>query len=253
MGEVVPTEARFESATRPAEVASPHRPSHLACVSRLRRKVYGVHFAMPARGDAPDGTWAAPKQLRVPAGTGGRGPMSTQNTLRGRDAECAVLDHLLAAVRGGESRALALRGEPGAGKTALLDYAIGTAQDFRVLRAVGVESEMELPFASLQQMCAPMLDRLDRIPGPRQDALRVAFGLSAGVAPDRFLVGVAALGLVSELAEEQPLLCVIDDAQWLDRRRPRHWRSWRIGWSRSQLRSCSRRGRPSTRSARFPS
>ena len=143
--------------------------------------------------------------------------MSTQNTLRGRDAECAVLDHLLDAVRGGESRALALRGEPGAGKTALLDYAIGTAQDFRVLRAVGVESEMELPFASLQQMCAPMLDRLDRIPGPRQDALRVAFGLSAGVAPDRFLVGVAALGLVSELAEEQPLLCVIDDAQWLDK------------------------------------
>ena len=150
------------------------------------------------------------------AEAGGRGPMSTQNTLRGRDAECAALDHLLDAVRGGESRALVLRGEPGVGKTALLDYTIGSAPDFRVLRAVGVESEMELAFASLQQVCAPMLDRLERIPGPRQDALRVAFGLSAGAAPDRFLVGVAALGLLSELAEEQPLLCVVDDAQWLD-------------------------------------
>ena len=144
------------------------------------------------------------------------GRMSAQNALRGRDAECVALDALLDAARNGESRALVLRGEPGAGKTALLDHAIGTGPDFRVLRAVGVESQMELAFASLQQMCAPVIDRLERIPGPREDALRVAFGLSAGVAPDRFLVGVAALGLLSELAEEQPLLCVVDDAQWLD-------------------------------------
>ena len=120
----------------------------------------------------------------------GPGRMSTQDALRGRDAECAALDHLLDAVRGGESRALVLRGEPGVGKTALLEYTIGSAPDFRALRAVGVESEMELAFACLHQLCAPMLDRLERIPGPRQDALRVAFGLSAGPAPDRFLVGL---------------------------------------------------------------
>ena len=142
--------------------------------------------------------------------------MSARNTLRGRDAECAALDVLLDAARKGESRVLVLRGEPGVGKTVLLDYAISSASDFRFLRAVGVESEMELAFASLQQVCAPVLDHVERIPGPRQDALRVAFGLSAGAAPDRFLIGVAALSLLAEVAEERPLLCVIDDAQWLD-------------------------------------
>jgi DNA-binding CsgD family transcriptional regulator len=142
--------------------------------------------------------------------------MPTLTTLRGREEECAALDHLLAAVRGGESRVLVLRGEPGVGKSALLDYAIGSAPDFRVLRAVGIESEMELAFASLQQVCAPVLDHLERIPSPRQEALRVAFGLSAGASADRFLVGVAALGLLSEVAEEQPLICAVDDAQWLD-------------------------------------
>jgi predicted ATPase len=106
--------------------------------------------------------------------------MAIQNALRGRDAECATLDRLVEEVRSGKSRALVLRGEPGVGKTALLDYAIGSAPDLRVLRAVGVESEMELAFASLQQLCAPMLDRLGRLPGPQQDALSVAFGLSAG-------------------------------------------------------------------------
>jgi DNA-binding CsgD family transcriptional regulator len=142
--------------------------------------------------------------------------IADQNTLRGRDSECATLDGLLDAVRGGESRALVLRGEPGVGKTALLDYAIGAAPDLRVLRTVGVESETELPFASLQHLCAPMLDRLERLPGPQQDALRVAFGLSGGQAPDRFLVGLAALSLLSDVAEERPLLCALDDAQWLD-------------------------------------
>src|SRR6267378_4876530 len=137
--------------------------------------------------------------------------------LVGRRSECEVLDRLLAAVRGGRSGVLVLRGEPGVGKTALLEYAIESARRFRVARAVGVESEMELPFAALQQLCAPMLDRLEGLPSPQRDALGVACGLSAGEAPSRFLVGLAALSLLSEVAEEQPLLCVVDDAQWLDR------------------------------------
>src|ERR687892_2860147 len=124
--------------------------------------------------------------------TGGSPAMSTLNILRGRDEECAALNRLLDAVRGHESRTLVLRGEPGVGKTALLDYAIGSAPDLRVLRAVGVESEMELAFASLQQLCVPMLDRLGRLPGPQQDALGVAFGLSGGEAPDRFFVALPA-------------------------------------------------------------
>ncbi|HEY2201458.1 MAG TPA: AAA family ATPase, partial [Solirubrobacteraceae bacterium] len=137
--------------------------------------------------------------------------------LQDRRDEREVLERLLEGVRGGQSRVLVVTGEPGVGKTALVEAAISSASGFRVLRAVGVESEMELAFAALQQLCAPMLDRLDRLPGPQQDALRVAFGLSAGDPPDRFLVGLAVLSLLSEVAEDQPLLCVLDDAQWLDR------------------------------------
>src|SRR3954467_13849988 len=137
--------------------------------------------------------------------------------LHDRRGEREVLDRLLAAVRGGQSRVLVVSGEAGGGKTALLESAIGFASGFRVLRAVGVESEMELAFAALQQLCAPMLDRLGRLPGPQQDALGVAFGLRAGKTPDRFLVGLAVLSLLAEVAQEQPLLCVVDDAQWLDR------------------------------------
>jgi DNA-binding CsgD family transcriptional regulator len=144
------------------------------------------------------------------------GPMSTQNTLRGRAAECAALDVLLDAVRRGESRTVVLRGEAGVGKTALLDYAIGSAQDYRVLRSVGVESEMELAFASLHQLCAPILDRRGSLPVPQRLALEVTFGLTTGPPPDRFLVGLATLSLLAEIADERPLLCVIDDAQWLD-------------------------------------
>src|SRR4051794_35874318 len=140
-----------------------------------------------------------------------------QRGLLGRRSERQTLDGLLEAVRGGQSRALVLRGEPGVGKTALLRYAIDSASDLRVVRAVGVESEMELAFAGLQQLCAPMLDRLQRLPAPQRDALATAFGLRAGDAPDRFLVALAALGLVAEVAADRPLLCVIDDAQWLDR------------------------------------
>ena len=137
--------------------------------------------------------------------------------LHGRRVEREALERLLEAVRGGQSRVLVVSGEPGVGKTALLESAIGSASGFRVARAVGVESEMELAFAALQQLCAPMLDRLDRLPGPQRDALGVAFGLRAGNAPDRFLVGLAVLSLLAEVAEEQPLVCVVDDAQWLDR------------------------------------
>jgi DNA-binding CsgD family transcriptional regulator len=137
--------------------------------------------------------------------------------LHGRRVEREVLDRLLGAVRGGQSQVLVVSGEPGVGKTALLEYAIGTAPGFRVVRAAGVEWEMELAFAALHQFCAPILDRLDRLPPPQQDALGVAFGLRAGDAPDRFLVGLAVLSLLSEVAEEQPLLCVVDDAHWLDR------------------------------------
>ena len=137
--------------------------------------------------------------------------------LLGRRSECETLDQVLDAVRAGQSRALVMLGEPGVGKTALLDYASERATDCRVVRAAGIQSEMELAFAALHQLCAPMLDRLESLPGPQRDALSVAFGLSAGNAPDRFLVGLAALSLLSEAAEEQPLVCVVDDAQWLDR------------------------------------
>jgi DNA-binding CsgD family transcriptional regulator/tetratricopeptide (TPR) repeat protein len=134
-----------------------------------------------------------------------------------RRSECEVLDRLLEAVRGGQSRVLVLRGEPGVGKTALLEYVVGQTSGFRVARAAGVQSEMELAFAGLQLLCAPMLDRLERLPPPQRDALGTAFGLRGGVAPDRFLVGLAVLGLLSEVADERPLVCLVDDAQWLDR------------------------------------
>src|ERR1700733_1993174 len=137
--------------------------------------------------------------------------------LRGRRAECGVLDGLLEGVRGGHSAVLVVRGEAGVGKTALLDYAVQSAPDLWSVRAVGVESEMELAFAGLHQLCGPMLDRLGRLPGPQRDALRIAFALEAGPAPDRFLVGLAVLRLLSEVAGERPLVCVVDDVQWLDR------------------------------------
>jgi DNA-binding CsgD family transcriptional regulator len=137
--------------------------------------------------------------------------------LLGRLQECAALSRLLEAARSGRSGVLVLRGEPGAGKTALLDWAIGSAAGLRVARVAGVESEMELAFAALQQLCSPMLGNLERLPDPQREALGVAFGLKIGAAPDRFLVGLAVLSLLSEAAEEQPLLCVVDDAQWLDR------------------------------------
>jgi DNA-binding CsgD family transcriptional regulator len=143
--------------------------------------------------------------------------MSTLNTLRGRDEECAALDRLIDTVRGGESRTLVLRGEPGIGKSALLEYVVERASGCRVMRAAGVEYEMELAYASVHQLCAPVLDLRERLPGPQRDALATAFGLSTGPSPDRFVVSLALLGLLAEVAEEQPLICVVDDTQWLDK------------------------------------
>ncbi|MET8545921.1 ATP-binding protein [Kitasatospora sp. NPDC004799] len=158
--------------------------------------------------------------------------------LRGRRSECGALDQVVAGAREGRGQVLVLRGEPGVGKSALAEYLVERADGCRVLRAVGAEAEMELPFAGLHQLCVPLLGRLDRIPGPQRDALSVAFGLSAGSAgsaghagsagsagsgssaggaPDRFLVGLAVLSLLAEAAEERPLVCVVDDAHWLDR------------------------------------
>ncbi len=137
--------------------------------------------------------------------------------LRGRRVECAVLDRLLEGARAGRSGVLVLTGETGVGKTALLEYAVGSALDMKVARAAGVESEMELAFAALHQLCVPLLEWLERLPRPQRDALATTFGLREGAVPDRFFVGLAILGLLSEAAAERPLVCVVDDAQWLDR------------------------------------
>ena len=134
-----------------------------------------------------------------------------------RSRERDVLDQLVGGVRAGQSRVLVLRGEAGIGKTALLGHLSAAAEGCRVTRAAGVESEMELAFAGLHALCAPMLGRLGQLPIPQRDALNTAFGLSAGPPPDRFLVGLAVLSLLADAAEEQPLVCIVDDAQWLDR------------------------------------
>lgn len=137
--------------------------------------------------------------------------------LVGREAERGRLDGLLADARAGQSAVLALRAAPGTGKTVLLDYAAARAEGFRLLRAWGVESERELPFAGLHQLCGPLLGQLEQVPEPQRAALGTAFGLRDGARPDRFLISLAVLTLLSEVAEETPLLVVVDDAQWLDR------------------------------------
>ena len=148
--------------------------------------------------------------------------MSSQSRRRAvrltdRLSERRALDQMVVAVRDGESRVLVLRGEPGVGKSVLLDYVNEQAQDCRVLRAASVQSEMELAFAGLHQLLAPLLDHVDGLPGPQRAALRTVFGMDAGPAPDRFLVGLAVLGLLSDAAGGQPLICLVDDEQWLDR------------------------------------
>ncbi len=152
------------------------------------------------------------------------GPMAADPRRQGRAtgltdrlSERGALARLVEAVRAGESRVLVVRGEAGVGKSVLLDHVAGQAHGCRVARAVGVQSEMELAFAGLHQLCAPMLGRVERLPVPQRDALRTAFGVAAGPPPDRFFVGLAVLSLLSEVAGERPLICVIDDEQWLDR------------------------------------
>ncbi|HZC11459.1 MAG TPA: ATP-binding protein, partial [Mycobacterium sp.] len=137
--------------------------------------------------------------------------------LTGRAAERGMLDEFVEAIRAGESRALVLSGEPGVGKTALVEYLAERAADCRVLHATGVQSEMELAFAAVHQLCSPILEDANRLPAPQRDALRTALGLSSGATPDKFLVGLAVLNLLSEVAEQRPLLCLVDDEQWIDR------------------------------------
>jgi DNA-binding CsgD family transcriptional regulator len=138
-------------------------------------------------------------------------------SLRGRRSECGLLDLLLEEARGGRAAALVIRGEAGVGKTALLDYAADSAADLQVVRAAGVEAEAGLGFAALHRVCGPLLGLLGQLPGPQRAALRAALGLEAGPAPDRFLVGLAVLGLLAAAADDRPLMCVVDDAQLLDR------------------------------------
>jgi DNA-binding CsgD family transcriptional regulator len=148
--------------------------------------------------------------VAVPS-TGGR-----PRSLVGRQDELAVLEQLLETARNGGSGTLVLHGDPGVGKSALLDELVSSASGFRIARAAGVEGEVDLPYAGLQQLCRPMLDVIGDLPPPQRDALNVAFGLSSGEIPDRYLVGLASLSLFSETATTQPLLCILDDAQWLD-------------------------------------
>src|SRR5439155_1211254 len=147
-------------------------------------------------------------------------PTVVTSTLRpdlvGRRRECELLEKLLESARAGRGAVLVVHGEPGVGKTALLDYVVQKGDSFRIARTVGVEGEIELPFAALQQLCAPILALRMGLPPPQRDALGVAFGLAPGNAPSPFLLGLAVLGLLSEAAEDRPLLCVVDDAQWLD-------------------------------------
>ncbi len=143
-------------------------------------------------------------------------PHHPKRQLHGRQRECAALDQLLTDVRVARSQVLVVRGEAGVGKTALLEHLATNATMCRLVRAAGIESEMELPYAGVHQLCTPLLDHLPRLPAPQRNALETAFGLSAGSPPDRFLVGLAVLSLLSDVAEKQPIICLFDDAQWLD-------------------------------------
>ena len=176
----------------------------------------GVISSSTARQSDPNGTGRY--TVRREAGGPSATPRidSPRPRLWGRRNECGLLDRLLDELRAGTSSVLVLRGEAGVGKTALLEYLLDRTSGCRVARAAGVESEMELAYAGLHQLCAPMLERLERLPAPQQAALGTAIGLQAGDAPDRFLVGLAVLSLLSDVAEDQPLVCVVDDAQWLD-------------------------------------
>jgi quinol monooxygenase YgiN len=194
-------------------------------VPRLRSRTVAVYH--PVASDAA-GPMIHIERWPVGARRHGRGVGDAQvgehAPVRGRRAELMgprqetdLLDELVDGVRAGESRALVLRGEPGVGKTALLEHVAERASGCRVVRAAGAPSETELDFAGLHQLLAPMLDRLERIPAPQRDALLRAFGIRPGSAPDRFFVALAVLSLLSHAAEDLPLICLVDDEQWLDR------------------------------------
>ncbi len=160
--------------------------------------------AVAARPDVPHEAVSAPPEA------------SPRGRLRGRSRERDRLGRLLTGIRSGRSGVLVVRGEPGIGKTALLEHLIDKAAGCIVVRATGVQADMELPFAGLQQLFGSMLGSLERLPDPQREAVEVAFGVRSGPAPDRFEVGLAMLGLLAEVAEQQPLMCIVDDAQWLD-------------------------------------
>ncbi|MGH3154735.1 MAG: ATP-binding protein [Streptosporangiaceae bacterium] len=155
----------------------------------------------------------APNVTMAPRALSGEPPGSRP---RGRASECQALDRLVAAARSGQSQVLLLRGEAGSGKTALLDHLVQRTAGCRIVRIAGAEAETEMAFAGLHQLCAPFLDRLERLPGPQRDALRTAFSMRDGDVPSRFVVGLAVLTLLSEAADKRPLICLVDDAQWLD-------------------------------------
>jgi hypothetical protein len=146
------------------------------------------------------------------------GQASCTPALIGRQGEGRLLGDLIDAVRGGQGRALVVRGDPGVGKTALVDHAVALAAGFEVTRATPAESEARFPFAVLHQLCAPLLGHMDGLPGPQRSALATAFGLIEGTAPDRFFVGLAALNLLAQPGVSSPRLWVVDDAQWSPRR-----------------------------------
>jgi DNA-binding CsgD family transcriptional regulator len=191
---------------RPAEPAEPGVMAAVEAPGETASSRQGAPFgqAAPPSGGSPPGAAAGS------AGTGFPAPI-------GRHQERAVLERLIAGARAGRAGALVVAGEAGIGKSTLLEQAAaGAGAGLRVLRAVGVESEMELAFAAAHQLCAPLLEHAERLAPPQREALEVAFGLVRGRAPDRFLVGLALLSLLAEAAEERPLLCLLDDAQWLD-------------------------------------
>jgi DNA-binding CsgD family transcriptional regulator/tetratricopeptide (TPR) repeat protein len=195
-----PSSGQPEQAERIAPLQSLDNPA--------TRNGNGSH-PLPTHG-SPTGDIQAGPLLRA------RSNGASEPALRGRRHEAHAFARLLESVRAGCSRVLVLRGESGAGKSALLEYLVGTASECRVVRATGVEYESALPYAGLHLLCAPMLDLRDRLPAPQRDALATVFGLSAGAAPDPFLVGLATLTLFAAVSEEQPLVCIVDDAQWLD-------------------------------------
>lgn len=160
--------------------------------------------------------------------------------LRGRASECEALRGLISTARAGSSQVLVLRGEPGVGKTELLRYVVEQAAGIRCVHVAGVQSDMELAFAGLQQLCTPLMEHVDELPEPQREALAVAFGQGVGPTPDRFLVGLAVLSLIAAAAHDQPLLCVVDDGQWLDRAfRSMNWSPRKLRVSSSSARACA--------------